>query len=284
MNFGDKAPRNPRPTVLYVLSVQFDRFPPLPCFAPVAPCRVMPADRFPLLISVVIHAAILGFASWKTFSMPIPRGTAQALSIDVSMDIAGTEAVFSLAVPLPDDVPPPIREVESMQRSLPPPASAPTVELADANEMPLQVLTRPRMPTPSASHEESKVAEVLPEQVVLPKRTTAVIAQPPATSSPPPVDTQFGLSDEATPPRLQHSPPPAYPVQAVRSRWQGVVLLEIDVAVDGSVRSVRVSRSSGYTVLDEAAITAVGQWRFIPATRGGSAVASTEVLPIRFRL
>ncbi|MFW6162471.1 MAG: energy transducer TonB, partial [Planctomycetota bacterium] len=47
---------------------------------------------------------------------------------------------------------------------------------------------------------------------------------------------------------------------------------------------VRVARSSGHAVLDEAAVAAVRRWRFTPARAGGAAVTAEVEIPIRFRL
>lgn len=77
---------------------------------------------------------------------------------------------------------------------------------------------------------------------------------------------------------------PRYPDSARRRREEGVVRVEVDVFVDGSLGDVRVVASSGSTSLDEAAIAAVRRWRFAPARVGGEPVASTLALPpIRFR-
>lgn len=77
-------------------------------------------------------------------------------------------------------------------------------------------------------------------------------------------------------------PPPAYPRLAERRGWTGTVVLLIDVAADGSVSDVTIESSSGYEVLDEAAVSAVRGWRFQPGTLGGKAAALVVRKPIRF--
>lgn len=78
--------------------------------------------------------------------------------------------------------------------------------------------------------------------------------------------------------------PPVYPRRAQREGWQGRVLLFVQVAASGQVTAVRVQRSSGHGILDQAALRAVRGWRFDPARRGSSPVAGTLVVPVRFRL
>jgi TonB family protein len=60
---------------------------------------------------------------------------------------------------------------------------------------------------------------------------------------------------------------PEYPVAARRSRLHGQGVLVGDVNFDtGDVKSVRMEKSTGSTILDQAALTAFGQWKFKPRT------------------
>ena len=83
---------------------------------------------------------------------------------------------------------------------------------------------------------------------------------------------------------LVHRPPPSYPEVARRLGQEGVVLLIIRVSAAGSVTGVEVVESSGFRLLDRAALDAVRKWRFRPATENGFPVAGTFEHPIRFRL
>ena len=65
----------------------------------------------------------------------------------------------------------------------------------------------------------------------------------------------------------------------------GTDLLDVLVAADGRARDVRIERSSGFPLLDDAAVATVRRsWRFIPAKRDGVSVESRVTVPIRFRL
>ena len=65
---------------------------------------------------------------------------------------------------------------------------------------------------------------------------------------------------------------------------QGTTLLRVFVASDGRVAEVAVERTAGHVDLDEAAATAVRQWRFEPARKGDDAVSMWVLLPVEFRL
>jgi protein TonB len=60
--------------------------------------------------------------------------------------------------------------------------------------------------------------------------------------------------------------------------------VEADVDEQGIPAAVRVLRSSGYGILDDAAVKAVGKWRFRPTRIAGKNVSGRVVVPIEFRL
>ena len=65
---------------------------------------------------------------------------------------------------------------------------------------------------------------------------------------------------------------------------QGKVLLDVVVKTDGTPMKVAVSRSSGSSILDEAALEAVRQWRFVPAHRRGEVVQANVLVPVEFKM
>jgi protein TonB len=48
-----------------------------------------------------------------------------------------------------------------------------------------------------------------------------------------------------------------YPDEAIRFRWTGTTLIQVQVAGDGTVMEVSLERSSGFSVLDEQALVVV---------------------------
>ena len=86
-----------------------------------------------------------------------------------------------------------------------------------------------------------------------------------------------------TPPRLLHEARPDYTEPARRRGLEGDVLLEIVVLSDGSVGSVTVLQRLG-DGLDERAVEAVRQWRFVPAERFGTPVDVLVEVAVEFRL
>ena len=76
---------------------------------------------------------------------------------------------------------------------------------------------------------------------------------------------------------------PEYSEAARKAKYQGTVLLDMDVDDSGLPVNVRVARSLGLG-LDEQAIDAVKLWRFRPATKGGKPIAAQTQVEVIFRL
>jgi periplasmic protein TonB len=76
---------------------------------------------------------------------------------------------------------------------------------------------------------------------------------------------------------------PVYPEEAQRAGLEGLVVLKVEIDEQGRVGRIEVLRSLGHG-FDEAAVTAVRQWRFRPATRYGKPIKVFHVIPFDFRL
>lgn len=77
---------------------------------------------------------------------------------------------------------------------------------------------------------------------------------------------------------------PKYPLIAREKGYEGTVYLRVLVRADGRVERLIVHRSSGYEILDRAAIDSVKEWAFFPAKNGGKSVESWVLLPVKFTL
>ena len=85
------------------------------------------------------------------------------------------------------------------------------------------------------------------------------------------------------PPTLVREVRPTYTDDARRQRIEGDVVLEIIVRADGSVGNVRVRRTLG-AGLEQKAIDAVRQWKFLPAKRRGTPVDVVVDVAVEFKL
>jgi protein TonB len=110
---------------------------------------------------------------------------------------------------------------------------------------------------------------------------------------PPPLAEPQGLGGSADPRPLitaaavDRSHPltqPPYPMSSRRLGEAGTLALDILVGADGHVRDARVSQSSGYDRLDQAAVSEAKQhWHLRPATRNGVPFEQWLTLKVVFR-
>jgi protein TonB len=94
----------------------------------------------------------------------------------------------------------------------------------------------------------------------------APLPPPPPPAPAPRAPVRIGGQIQA--PALLHRVEPIYPPFAVNAHLQGVVILEALVDEDGTVAEVKVLRSPN-ALLDNAALTAVRQWRYSPLLLNG---------------
>jgi bla regulator protein BlaR1 len=64
---------------------------------------------------------------------------------------------------------------------------------------------------------------------------------------------------------------PKYPVEAARNKQEGSVILQFDIAKDGSTDNIQVIESFPQQVFDKNSITALKQWTYKPRVQGGQA-------------
>ncbi len=96
-----------------------------------------------------------------------------------------------------------------------------------------------------------------------------------------------GLSNEpvmVTEPAIRNWVEPRYPRLAQRRNQQGSVMLDVIVDEQGNPMTVDVLESSGYPVLDKAAIDAVKRWSFEPEQRNQQFVRSRVHIPVVFEI
>jgi len=73
---------------------------------------------------------------------------------------------------------------------------------------------------------------------------------------------------------------PVYPVMAIATRVQGVVIIEATIGADGKVEDAKVVRS--IPLLDQPALDAVRQWEFTPTLINGVPVPVIMIMTVNF--
>lgn len=83
---------------------------------------------------------------------------------------------------------------------------------------------------------------------------------------------------------LRRMRPPVYPPRCLRMGIEGVVKVRVLVGENGKPQEITLSKSSGESALDAAAMEAIEEWEFNPATRNGLPIRAWVVVPVAFTL
>lgn len=159
-----------------------------------------------------------------------------------------------------------------------------------AAETPSPSVDDPSSPPPPPSWSAAHAPQVEPAPGVQPlalagaeplePRVPAASPALPSTPSTPPAPR--AVAPDAV--RYLVHPQPAYPTVSRRLGEHGEVLLRVEIGTDGRPRHVLLHRSSGFTRLDESAITAMRTVRFAPYVEHGVAWIVWTIVPIVFEL
>ncbi|TWH49182.1 energy transducer TonB [Sporomusa sp. KB1] len=143
---------------------------------------------------------------------------------------------------------------------------------------------QPRItPQPVAVNQVSAASAPAPtEPVVGTGEAEAVTAAADVGSSVPSGSQSGGIA----PPGVLSRVEPVYPHAARQAGINGTVVVKVQVLENGNPGNIVLLRTSGNDSLDEAAIDAVQQWRFVPARNRdtGRTVACVTTIPVSFRL
>ena len=85
-----------------------------------------------------------------------------------------------------------------------------------------------------------------------------------------------------TPPKIKNSVKPIYPKEAMEVGKEGKVKIQANIDINGTPQNIVALTKLGFG-LEAAAITAVKQWTFIPATKNGKPIKVTVLIPIEFK-
>lgn len=185
------------------------------------------------------------------------------------------------------------------QQPTPAPAVAPTVSAPPARTpiptvAPPPAPTRPPVPTPTPAP-----AAAIPPAPLPPEPEPTLAPTPEPAPPPRPTPTPAPQLAQAPAPTVKEGdlvelpdvwpepivmPKPAYPPLAARQRQGGTVILSVLVDENGVVREVKVLRGVKPDLgFDDAAVSAVKNWRYKPATKDGVKVKTWFTQPIPFK-
>lgn len=233
---------------------------------PAPPGRISPARKLLLFLmgSALLHGVVL---------LVSPAAHVEQRAESPEILLVRLSEVPQVAERLAEPQPPSQREEPRPAAPTPPPRKRP--------------LPRVEAPQPEASpHPEPVPAEqrAEPPQSQAPVEVAGASDKTPVQEAPQTARGAPALTPPVFSAAYLRNPPPEYPLAARRRGQEGLVLLAVRVNESGSPVEVRIARSSGSGVLDDAALAAVERWSFVPARRGDQAIAAWVEVPVRFRL
>lgn len=229
------------------------------------PSAGLPLRGMSLAGAVLLHAAALLWIVHNPTALEAPPMIMQATLIAPE--------------PLPMAPPEPPQEVKRVEPEQPKPVVKPVKPVR--KEQPL--------PQIAAAADAPTTATVAP-QPPAPPEPVAIDAPPVSEPSPAPVTAAPVVAPPpVTPPKFNvaylQNPRPAYPAMSKRLGEAGRVMLRVTVDANGLPTNVEISKSSGFSRLDDAALEAVRKWKFVPARRGDEAISGGQAfVPIDFGL
>ena len=255
----------------------------------------------PMVIAVELVAGASEAGGPDTPPLPTPdRRSSHRQIIN-----APSPASPALPVDTPERAPRPVHE-----EATPLPNPAPQTQTARMEEAPATPAGRPLPPLPLAKPMYVPDAAVEIEIGAASLGDEPSSPEAPAIASPPAARALKGEKEISTPERgpregnaeqaalapkggrigqstlisMPGNPRPRYPLIARKRGYEGRVLLTVQVAGSGRVADIAIAKSSGYTLLDDAATDAVRRWRFRSASGGESPVDTIVEVPVTFRL
>ena len=208
------------------------------------------------VLALLVHGAVIYWVIQQpTKALPIMPPEVPPMTIEFSR-------------PAPPVVEPP-----------PPQTVQPVIEPPPPVEDELAVKPPPPKPIPKPKP-IAKPAPKAVEQPPAPPQPAVPVAAP----SPPAPPAPAPLTPASANAAYLKNPAPQYPSLAQRRGWEGTVLLRVHVLASGKPGEIQIQKSSGRQQLDDAALSAVKRWSFVPAKQGDVAQDGWVSVPIDFKI
>jgi periplasmic protein TonB len=168
---------------------------------------------------------------------------------------------------------PQVKAAAPKQKSVPVEEKVPVQAIA--SQVPAEILKK----VEAVAAQSGPVRRAPPQATAGTGKTEPVSARTGPVSGQP-VDVHFG---DASGLNFAHREMPVYPFIARRMNKEARILLRLTISDRGKLLDVEVVEGAGYG-FTEAAVDAVKKSSFVPARRGGTAITSRALLPVRFEL
>lgn len=234
----------------------------------------IPWQRHPGTLAVAV-VALHAFALWALQTGLLRRAVETVVPAQILVELWNPQ-------PQPPAPPAPAAKAVAPQLAKPtPPATTLPVPPAPA---PVPI------PVPAAT---STAAAAVTTSTSVAINSVAVDASSTRASSQNSGESRVAAPAPATAPKIElpssdadylNNPKPPYPALSKRMGEQGKVVVRTLIGTDGHAQEVQLAQSSGFDRLDQAALHAARQWRYVPGKRDGVPQAMWFNVPFTFQL
>ena len=240
----------------------------------------------PLILGIVLSVVVLIhlYLAFYLLKSEDLNKVEPPLVMTVEMQLqASTSAPTPPTPPKAPEKVQPIKPQPSLKKPAPP-----TPKLKELKAAPKELPTpKPKdpEPIPSASPTTPPKPDVVPPASaptpVEAAPTQPNVAAPTASQANPAAPTSTEISAEVKPILYVK---PIYPPIAIRREREGWVKIEFTIKADGTVSDATVIDAEPEEIFDEAALTAVKEWKFAPKIVDGVAVNRRATKKVQFKL
>lgn len=177
-----------------------------------------------------------------------------------------------------------VRLLQVQQPEQPPflPPALPAVQRVSSPQLPW--IPAPEVPTAEPPSAATITVQV---QTAAPAASPAPVVEAPVAALAAPAPVAPPAAPREIPPgaiAYRVAPPVAVPLASRRLRESGVVWLRVHVDRQGLPQRVSLHKSSGHARLDEQALAAMQQARFVPQTENGQPIEWVVIAPIAYEV
>ena len=223
--------------------------------------------------SVGIH---IGLLAWFTQAQATPKATLPSV-IPIAVAFAAVPVAPAPAQPPAAKA---LNQTSAMKQTSantePKPRREPPKKPPVAKKQPPKPQTSRPAPAKPAQARRPSEAKMAPSAQPTPNNAAQLHTARPATPA-------TAVPQEHYPARYRGAQPaPDYPRLARRRGMEGTCIIEVVMSPRGEVIRLALKQSTGHTLLDNAALDAVKQWKFVAPS--GVDGPSKALVPVRFKL
>ena len=202
------------------------------------------------------------------------RSNPNAMLAIIALHVGAVAVLMSMKMDLPQRIRDHATEVTFVPTPQPPPPNPPVRQPQPHQPTFTQPDPQVALPMP-----DLHVADPLPRQPLINPWPTPSV-DPPPRADPQPLPVRIGA--RLLTPASELKPP--YPQSKLLAEEEATLKLRLTIDEHGRVIAVEPVGRADPAFLDAARRYLIAHWRYCPATEGGRAMRSTEVITLRFQL